>query len=67
MAKCKVCGKGPQFGHNVSHSMQHTKRQFMPNIQKKTLFVNGRKQRIHICMKCLKNIEYRVATGDVQL
>ncbi|MCO5242807.1 MAG: hypothetical protein M9927_03035 [Anaerolineae bacterium] len=24
MAKCQVCGRGPQFGHNVSHSMRHT-------------------------------------------
>ena len=67
MAKCKVCGKGPQFGHNVSHSMRHTKRQFKPNIQKKTLFVDGRKQKVHICMKCLKNFDQRIAKGSVRL
>ena len=67
MAKCEVCDKGPQFGHNVSHSMRHTKRQFKPNIQKKTIHVGGRKRRIHICMKCLKNLDYRIATGDVRL
>ncbi|HIC88975.1 MAG TPA: 50S ribosomal protein L28, partial [Anaerolineae bacterium] len=31
MAKCEICGKGPQFGHNVSHSMRHTKRKWRPN------------------------------------
>ncbi|RME47597.1 MAG: 50S ribosomal protein L28 [Chloroflexi bacterium] len=67
MAKCEICGKGPQFGHNVSHSMRHTKRQFKPNIQKKTIRVAGKKRRIHICMKCLKNLDYRIATGAVQL
>lgn len=67
MAKCQVCGKGPQFGHNVSHSMRHTKRQFMPNVQKKTIYIEGRKRRIHICMKCLKNLHHRIATGAVQL
>lgn len=67
MAKCEVCGKGPQFGHNVSHSMRHTKRQFKPNIQKKAVYVEGRKRRIHVCMKCLKNLDYRIATGDVRL
>ncbi|MGD8791546.1 MAG: bL28 family ribosomal protein, partial [Anaerolineae bacterium] len=28
MAKCDMCGKGPSFGHNVSHSNVHTKRQW---------------------------------------
>jgi len=47
--------------------MRHTKRQFKPNIQKKTVYVEGQKRRIHICMKCLKNLDYRIATGDVRL
>ncbi|MFH1003235.1 MAG: bL28 family ribosomal protein, partial [Chloroflexota bacterium] len=24
--KCDLCGKSPQFGHNVSHSKRHTNR-----------------------------------------
>jgi large subunit ribosomal protein L28 len=67
MAKCEICGKGPQFGHNVSHSMRHTKRQFRPNVQKKTVHVRGQKRRINVCSRCLKNLEYRIATGDVRL
>ena len=67
MAKCQICGKGPQFGHNVSHSMRHTKRQFKPNIQKKTIFVQGKKRRIHICMKCLKYLDVRIAAGTLKL
>jgi len=54
MAKCAVCGKGPQFGHNVSFSMKRTKRQFKPNIQKATFYENGRKVRKQICTRCLK-------------
>lgn len=54
MAKCDVCGKGPQFGHNVSFSMKHTKRQFKPNIQKATFFEDGKKVRKYICTRCLK-------------
>ncbi len=54
MAKCDVCGKGPQFGHNVSFSLKRTKRQFKPNIQKATFYENGRKVRKHICTRCLK-------------
>ncbi|MFN2209055.1 MAG: 50S ribosomal protein L28 [Candidatus Promineifilaceae bacterium] len=54
MAKCQVCGKGPMFGHNVSFSQKKTKRQFRPNIQRVTLYEDGRKVRKYICTRCLK-------------
>jgi large subunit ribosomal protein L28 len=54
MAKCEVCGKGPQFGHNVSHSMRHTNRRWNINIQRTRLVVNGREQRVYLCAKCIK-------------
>ncbi len=54
MAKCEICGKGPQFGHHVSFSMKRSKRQFKPNIQKATFYENGRKVRKNICTRCLK-------------
>ncbi|HSG18987.1 MAG TPA: 50S ribosomal protein L28 [Anaerolineae bacterium] len=54
MAKCEICGKGPQFGHHVSFSMKHSKRQFKPNIQKATFYEEGRKVRKSVCTRCLK-------------
>ena len=34
MAKrCAICGKSPQYGHNVSHSKVRTNRRFLPNLQ----------------------------------
>lgn len=36
---CKLTGKKPISGNNVSHSNQKTKRRFIPNIQKKRFFV----------------------------
>ena len=40
MAKrCDVCGKGPQFGNNVSHANNRTKRRFEPNLQSHRFFV----------------------------
>ena len=33
---CKVTGKKTTVGMNVSHSMRHTKRTFLPNLQKLT-------------------------------
>jgi len=52
--KCELCGKGPQFGSNVSHSKRHTKRQWSPNLQKTTVVIDGKKMRMNICTRCLR-------------
>jgi large subunit ribosomal protein L28 len=57
MAKCEVCGKGPQFGHNVSHSMRHTARRFNPNVQRMRVSVDGEQRRLHVCAKCMKTMQ----------
>ncbi len=54
MAKCESCGKGPQFGNNVSHSMRHTRRRWNANIQRVRLVENGVEKHLYLCAKCLK-------------
>jgi len=54
MAKCEVCGKGPQFGNNVSHSMRHTKRRWNANIQRVRIVRNGVEKQVYMCAKCIK-------------
>jgi large subunit ribosomal protein L28 len=54
MAKCEICGKGPQFGHNVSHSKRRTKRRWLPNIQTATIEIDGRLRKVRICTRCLR-------------
>ncbi|MGD8624653.1 MAG: 50S ribosomal protein L28 [Anaerolineae bacterium] len=56
MAKCDMCGKGPSFGHNVSHSNVRTKRQWKPNIQKVTVYKDGHPQRLKLCTRCLRTM-----------
>ncbi len=56
MAKCEVCGKGPAFGHNVSHSKVATKRKFQPNVQRKRVMLDGKWQRVRICTRCLRTL-----------
>jgi large subunit ribosomal protein L28 len=56
MAKCEMCGKGPQFGHNVSHSKRATKRQFDPNIQRVRVTIDGKTRRVRICTRCLRTL-----------
>jgi large subunit ribosomal protein L28 len=56
MAKvCQICGKGPQFGNNVSHAHNLTRRKWSPNLQRVRANINGTVRRIRVCAKCLKN------------
>jgi len=52
--RCAICGKGPQYGHNVSHSKVRTKRRFMPNLHKARVTINGRSQTALVCTRCLR-------------
>lgn len=52
--KCFTCGKRPVTGMAVSHSMQHTKRRWLPNLQKVSILVAGKKRKEYVCVKCLK-------------
>ena len=53
-ANCDVCGKGPGFGHNISHSHRRTKRRWNPNIQRVRAMVGSTPKRINVCTSCLK-------------
>lgn len=51
---CEVCGKGPGFGKQVSHSHVRTNRRWNPNIQRVRALVNGAPKRLNVCTSCLK-------------
>jgi len=53
-ANCDVCGKGPSFGHSISHSHVRTKRRWNPNIQRVRAVVAGTPKRLNVCTSCLK-------------
>jgi large subunit ribosomal protein L28 len=52
--KCEICGKGPQYGHNVSHSKVRTNRRFLPNLQMGSVRIGGRVVRARVCTRCLR-------------
>ena len=56
MAKrCEVCGKGPQFGNNVSHANNRTRRRFNPNLQSiRVKSPTGAALRMKVCTTCIK-------------
>ena len=56
MAKrCEICGKGPQFGNNVSHANNRTRRRFNPNLQSiRVSRQAGGAERLKVCTSCIK-------------
>ena len=53
--RCELCGKGPRFGHRVSHAHNVTARRFNPNLQRVRAIVDGVQRRIRICTRCLRS------------
>ncbi len=57
--KCKITGKKPLVGNNVSHSNNKTKRRQLPNLQNKSIFVPelNKSIKIKISTSALKSID----------
>ncbi|HTV13881.1 MAG TPA: 50S ribosomal protein L28 [Acidobacteriaceae bacterium] len=51
---CDICGKGPQFGNNISHAHNVTKRRWNVNLHPVHAKVNGGAKRLRVCSSCLK-------------
>jgi large subunit ribosomal protein L28 len=57
MKTCDITGKGKQYGNNVSFSQRHTKKVWEPNLQKKTLVIDGKKVRLKISTSALRTLK----------
>ncbi len=53
--RCSVCGKGPVFGHQISHAHNVSTRKRYPNIQQVRAVLGGRVKRIAVCTRCLRS------------
>ena len=56
---CKISGKRPKTGNNVSKAKNRTKRKQYPNLQKKKIFVSelNRSVTIKLSTKALKTVD----------
>ena len=58
--RCDVTGKGVQTGNNVSHAHNKTRRRYLPNVQKMTLFSDAiGKVSLKITADALRSVEYK--------
>jgi large subunit ribosomal protein L28 len=54
--QCDLCAKGAMHGKNVSHSHLKTRKTFLPNIQKVTVKLNDKEQKLKLCTRCLRSL-----------
>lgn len=53
---CNLCGKRPQFGNNISHAHNVTRRKWNVNLRPvKAKLENGSNKRIRVCTSCIKS------------
>ena len=52
---CTVCGKRPITGNQISKSIRHTKRRWMPNLQRVRVQTEDGTKRIRVCAKCIRS------------
>lgn len=51
---CEICGKGPEFGHSVSHSHKASKKKWKPNLQKIKVDTKSGNKRMWVCTRCIR-------------
>jgi large subunit ribosomal protein L28 len=51
---CELCGKGPQFGNNISHANNVTRRRWNPNLQTVKAKTGTVSKRVRVCTTCIK-------------
>ena len=57
MAVCEISGKGKMYGHNVSFSQHKTRKVFKPNVQHKTLLIDGKKVKVNVATSTLRTLK----------
>jgi len=57
MQKCDITGKGKQYGHNVSFSQRHTKKVWKPNLQSKTVIIDGKKTTLKLSTQAIRTLK----------
>jgi large subunit ribosomal protein L28 len=66
MRKCDITGKGRQYGNNVSFSQRHTKKVWEPNLQKKTVIVDGKKIKLKISTQAIRTLKKKGLLNPAQ-
>jgi large subunit ribosomal protein L28 len=63
MQKCDLTGKGKQYGSNVSFSQRHTKKVWKPNLQTKTMIIDGKKIQMKLSTQAIRTLKKKGILG----
>ena len=63
MQKCDITGKGKQYGSNVSFSQRHTKKVWKPNLQTKTVLVDGKPVTLKVSTQAIRTLKKKGLLG----
>lgn len=64
---CDICGKGKQFGHNVSFSQRKTQKIWKPNLQKRKLTIGNTTVSVKVCAQCLRTLQKYQREGSINM
>lgn len=53
---CPVTGKGRLSGNTRSHSLRHTRRHWSPNLQVRTVIINGKEVKIRMSTRAYRSL-----------
>ena len=59
--RCELTGKGVQYGNNVSHANNKTRRRYLPNLQQVSLMseVLGKTVQLRVSVAAIRSVEHR--------
>ncbi len=52
---CTLCGKRPRTGNKISGSDHHTKRRWLPNLQRVRTMTEHGPRRVRVCTSCIRS------------
>jgi large subunit ribosomal protein L28 len=64
MQVCELTGKGKQYGSNVSFSQRHTKKVWKPNLQNRTVVIDGKKVRMKLSTQAIRTLKKQGVLGS---
>jgi large subunit ribosomal protein L28 len=57
MQRLEIDKKKKQYGSNVSFSQRHTRKVWKPNLQAKTLVIDGKKLKVKISANAIRSLK----------
>lgn len=65
--RCELTNKGKQYGNNKPFSQKRTRREWQPNLQKKTFYLDGKKVTMRLSTQAIRTLKKQGRMTPVHL